>query len=79
MEQKMIPLSRVPEGRAARVVRLLTTGEMRRRLQDIGLRQGTKIECLQKSPAGDPVAYYVRGAVIALRSEDSDHIMVQYA
>lgn len=36
MEQKMIPLSRVPEGRAARVVRLLTTGEMRRRLQDIG-------------------------------------------
>ncbi len=51
MEQKMIPLSRVPEGRAARVVRLLTTGEMRRRLQDIGLIQGTKIECLQKSPA----------------------------
>ena len=79
MEQKMIPLSRVPEGRAARVVRLLTTGEMRRRLQDIGLIQGTKIECLQKSPAGDPVAYYVRGAVIALRSEASDHIMVQYA
>ena len=68
MEQKMIPLSRVPEGRAARVVRLLTTGEMRRRLQDIGLIQGTKIECLQKSPAGDPVAYYIRGAVIALRS-----------
>ena len=50
---------------------------MRRRLQDIGLIEGTDVECLQKSPAGDPVAYYIRGAVIALRSEDSQNILVR--
>ena len=61
MNQDMIPLNRVPEGRVARVIDLFTTGNMRRRLQDIGLIEGTDVECLQKSPAGDPVAYYIRG------------------
>ena len=49
---------------------------MRRRLQDIGLIEGTEVECVQKSPAGDPVAYRIRGALIALRSEDSSNILV---
>ena len=52
---------------------------MRRRLQDIGLIEGTNITCLQKSPTGDPVAYLIRGAVIALRSEDSSQVVVQYS
>jgi ferrous iron transport protein A len=71
-------LNRVPEGKIARVKRLLSTGSMRRRLQDIGLIEGTQVQCLQKSPAGDPIAYLIRGAVIALRSEDSSKIQVEY-
>ena len=41
------------------------------------LIKGTKVECVQKSPAGDPIAYLIRGAVIALRSEDSSQIYVE--
>lgn len=52
MYESIIPLNRVPEGAIARVTGLFTTGAMRRRLQDIGLIEGTDIECLQKSPAG---------------------------
>lgn len=44
---------------------------------DIGLVEGTDVSCLQKSPAGDPVAYLIRGAVIAIRSEDSSQIVVE--
>ena len=77
MYESIIPLNRVPEGAIARVDGLFTTGAMRRRLQDIGLIEGTDIECLQKSPAGDPIAYYIRGAVIALRSVDSGNILVR--
>ena len=51
-------------------------GTMRRRLQDIGLIEGTCIECVNKSPLGDPAAFYIRGAVIALREEISCHIFV---
>lgn len=72
-------LSELQEGQAARVASLLSAGSMRRRLQDIGLIEGTKVECLRKSPAGDPVAYFIRGAVIALRSEDSNKILVRPA
>ena len=70
-------LSSLKDGQTARVPRLLSTGSMRRRLQDIGLIEGTTVECLHRSPAGDPVAYSIRGATIALRSEDSGSVLVQ--
>ncbi|MCI8554682.1 MAG: ferrous iron transport protein A [Clostridiales bacterium] len=76
MNATPLTLDSLPEGRKARVRELLSTGSMRRRLLDIGLIEGTNIECLQRSPAGDPVAYLIRGAVIALRSEDSSRILV---
>ena len=41
-------LSDLKKGQIARVKKLLTTGSMRRRLQDIGLIEGTEVECIQK-------------------------------
>ena len=69
-------LTALREGERARVAALLTEGGMRRRMQDIGLIEGTEVECVQKSPAGDPVAYRIRGALIALRAEDSARVLV---
>ena len=63
-------------GECARVSRLTATNAMRRRLQDIGLIEGTTVQCIQPSPAGDPIAYLIRGAVIALRSEDCANIII---
>ena len=40
---------------------------MCRRLFDLGLVPGTTVTCTAVSPAGDPAAYLIRGAVIALR------------
>ena len=73
---KAYPLTDVPEGKKVTVKQLLPSGSLRRRLLDIGLVEGTNVECLQKSPAGDPVAYLIRGAVIALRSEDACRFLV---
>ena len=58
------------------VSQLLSDTSMRRRLQDIGLIEGTKVECIQKSPSGDPIAFLIRGAVIALRTEDSSSVLM---
>lgn len=69
-------LSDLNEGEIATVCSLQASGSIRRRLMDIGLIKGTKVECLQKSPLGDPVAYLIRGAVIALRSEDSSNVKI---
>ena len=67
----------LPVGQSACVQDLMITGSMRRRLQDIGLIEGTRVECLQKSPSGDPVAYQGRGAVIALRHDDAKNIWLK--
>lgn len=49
---------------------------MRRRLLDMGLVPETKVECVGKSPLGDPKAYLVRGAVVAIRSSDTKDILI---
>lgn len=77
MNDNIIPLNSLPIGKKARVRRLTLDGISRRRMYDLGLIAGTEVEALQKSPAGDPVAYQIRGAVIALRSETTSKIFVQ--
>lgn len=69
-------LSDLKQGQKAKVRQLKSTGSIRRRLLDIGLVEGTEVECLLKSPAGDPTAFLIRGAVIAIRSEDSSNILI---
>ena len=66
-------------GSTAVVKRLDICGGVRRRLQDLGLIEGTYIECLQRSPLGDPSAYLIRGAVIAIRSDETCRILIAQA
>lgn len=64
-------------GQRAIVETLHMTGGMRRRLLDIGLVEQTTVECVGKAPSGDPIAFCIRGAVIALRCEDCRRIEVR--
>lgn len=73
----MDTLNNLKDNEKAIVLDLTATDETRRRLQDIGLINGTQVLCLMHSPLGDPVAYNVRGAVIALRSEDASMVIVK--
>ena len=59
------------------VLILLLTGAIRRRLLDLGLIEGTKVRCVRRSLAGNPVIYSFRGTMVALRSEDSARICVE--
>lgn len=56
------------------VVRKILPFPLRRRLQEIGLNPGSCVTCVGKSPLGDPVAYEICGAVIALRKNDASNI-----
>ncbi len=70
-------LNQLPIGQKGRVYSLDSRGKERRRMLDLGLVHGTTVEALQKSPSGDPVAYFIRGAVIALRDEDARKIIIE--
>ncbi len=72
-----ITLNHLKPGEKAVVKELLASGSMRRRFLDIGLIENTPVECLGRSPGGDPSAYLIRGAVIAIRSEDSEDILLR--
>lgn len=72
----LLTLDRLPIGQTGTVSRLMSRGSERRRMLDLGIVRGTSIEALQKSPSGDPIAYFIRGAVIALRDEDARKIIV---
>lgn len=56
--------------------KISTSGSMHRRFLDIGLVENTPVECVGESPSGDPKAYLIRGAVIAIRSEDAEKIII---
>ena len=54
-------------------------GAERRRMMDLGVLPGTLISAEYISAGGDPVAYRIRGALIALRSEQAGQIIVRRA
>ena len=70
-------LSDLAPGQRGTVRALGATGAMRRRMLDIGLAPGTEGECLGRSPAGDPSAYLIRGAVIAIRASDGRDVLLR--
>ena len=77
MKENLIPLDKLPVGRSGKVRKITALGDARRRMLDLGMIYDTTIETLRKSPAGDPVAYQIRGAVIALRSEEASKVFIE--
>ena len=71
-----IRLSELKPGQKCSVHQILTTGSTLRRLLDIGLIENTEVECVGKSPFGDPHAFFIRGTTIAIRQLDSRNIIV---
>jgi len=51
-------------------------GPERRRLLDLGFVPGTEVKVVMASPLGDPVAYEVRGATVALRREQARAVRI---
>lgn len=70
-------LEKLCPGEIATVLRLGLEGGMRRRLRDLGLTEGARVRCLGRSPLGDPAAYLICGAAIALRRADARRIEVE--
>jgi ferrous iron transport protein A len=75
--KKRSRLCDINPGEEALVRSVKARGSIRRRLQDIGLVENTVVSCVGRSPLGDPSAYLIRGAVIALRREDSKNILLK--
>jgi DtxR family Mn-dependent transcriptional regulator len=71
-------LTDLKPGEAAVIVGLSRAcrGIERRRLLDLGIHPGANVRAELTAPSGDPTAYRVCGAMIALREEQARHIRV---
>jgi DtxR family Mn-dependent transcriptional regulator len=70
-------LSTLQPGETATVLDLECEGLTRRRLLDLGLTPGTRVKYEFRSSFGEPTAYRIRGALIALRPDQTDQIVIE--
>jgi DtxR family Mn-dependent transcriptional regulator len=78
-DERIETLGDLRPGEVGRVVDVSPAcqGSQRRRLLDLGVVKGTEIEAELVSATGNPVAYKIRGALIALRREQAEWIRIE--
>lgn len=73
----LYPLSQLKPGQRSEICWLADHKPVSRRLADLGFEPGAPVSCLLQNRQGSISAFLIRGAVIALRREDSDLVLVQ--
>lgn len=73
---KIISLNNLKINETATIDNIDNKSNLKRRLEDLGFIKGSKIKCEFSSPFKDPIAYLIKGSLIALRKDDSKYIKV---
>jgi ferrous iron transport protein A len=70
-------LDQLPIGKTGIVTEIRATGQIKRRLMDMGVTRGVKIFMRKHAPLGDPVELYLRGYALSLRKSEAAHVQVK--
>ncbi|ADK84015.1 FeoA family protein [Desulfarculus baarsii DSM 2075] len=70
-------LRTLAQGQWAVVTKLTAKGELGRRLRDMGLAPGARLQMMCRAPLKDPVEIKLRGYNLTLRNNEADHVFVQ--
>lgn len=70
-------LDELKPGEKAVILEMSINADMGKRLMDLGFISGEEIEFFSKSILGDPKAFLIKGAVVALRKNDCRKIKVK--
>ena len=72
-----INMRKMLDNQTGTIARIKVSGELGRRIRDMGLVPGTEIKIQGRAPLYDPVALRVRGAILTLRNNEADFIEVE--
>lgn len=72
-------LAELPLGAVAEVTRVTGRGSFRRRLMELGILPGTRVEVVSTAPLGDPLELLVRGVSLSIRREQAESVQVTEA
>lgn len=74
MGVKIVPLRRMARGQKGIVHRVSASGELGRRIRDMGLVPGTPFQVQGRAPLQDPVAIRIRNFILTLRNNEADFV-----
>ncbi|HHU62304.1 MAG TPA: ferrous iron transport protein A [Natronincola sp.] len=63
-------------GKSGIVEKINAEGILLRRMLDLGLIPGTKVRACYENPTGNPIAYEIRGTIMALRVETAQMVNI---
>ena len=73
----MRTLKDVPCGETVKVVKLVGTGPVKRRIMDMGITKGVDVYVRKVAPLGDPIEVTVRGYELSVRKNDAQCVEVE--
>ena len=75
----VINMRQMQVNQTGQIVAVKVSGELGRRLRDMGLTKGAEVTIKGRAPLYDPVALRVRGFTLSLRNSEADYIDVEVA
>ena len=71
-----VSLRKIPVNSTVHIRRITGTGELARKIRDMGLVPGTRITVIGTAPLKDPVALRLNDFTLTLRNREADYIFV---
>ena len=75
--KKIIKMRDMSDNQQGIIKRISTTGEMGRRIREMGLVPETPVQVQGRAPLRDPVAIKLRDFILTLRNNEANHILVE--
>ena len=75
--KKIVRMREMANNQKGLIQKVTATGEMGRRIREMGLVPGNEIQIQGRAPLKDPVAVRIKDYVLTLRNNESDRILVE--
>ncbi len=74
-----VTLDSLKAGESGRISAISGTGEIRRRLMEMGLLPGSTVKVVRFAPLGDPIDVEIRGYHLSLRRSEASQVSLTMA
>ena len=75
--KKVIKMRQMTDNQKGIIKKVTTTGEMARRIREMGIVPNTEIQIQGRAPLKDPVAIKIRDTILTLRNDEASNILVE--
>jgi ferrous iron transport protein A len=72
-----LTLDKLEPGKKAVIISISSSSAARKRIAEMGLSRGTRVEMIRRAPMNDPIEFLVRGYNISLRNSEASSIVIE--